>query len=94
MKTKNEKWKGLSALLVDGVVSGSRAIERIQKETAARPFGILERIPVVALPAACVHAVHDLSVSTVHGAIRLVTHTVGVAAKTALDVASTSSEAK
>jgi hypothetical protein len=77
------RWRGVAKLVTDAVEHGSKAVERIQKETAARPFGILEMIPGVAPPARAVHLIHDATVSGVHGVIRLVTHvvdgTVGVA---------------
>ena len=66
------KWRGAVALLRDAVEHGSRAVERIQIETARRPFGIIEHIPVVAAPTRIVHGVHDASVTAVHGIIRAV----------------------
>jgi hypothetical protein len=79
-----KRWLGLKALVQDGVEHGSRAVERIQKATAARTFDILERIPPIAAPAHSVRVVHDLSVSAVHGAIRLVARVVGAAVGAAL----------
>jgi hypothetical protein len=70
------RWRGAAKLLSDAVEQGSKAIERIQKETAQRPFAVLEAIPGVALPARAVHVIHDATVSGVHGAIRLVTRAV------------------
>ena len=67
-----EKWRGAVALLRDAVEHGSRAVERIQIETARRPFGIIEHIPVVAAPTRIVHGVHDASVTAVHEVIRAV----------------------
>ena len=66
------KWRGAVALLRDAVEHGSRAVERIQIETARRPFGIIEHIPVVAAPTRVVHGVHDASVMAVHEVIRAV----------------------
>ena len=78
-----KRWRGVAKLVTDAVEQGSKAVERIQKETARRPFGILEMIPAIAAPARAVHLIHDATVSGVHGAIRLVTRavdgTVGVA---------------
>ena len=70
------RWRGAAKLVTDAVEQGSRAVERIQKETARRPFGILEMIPAIAVQARAVHVVHDATVSGVHGAIRLVTRAV------------------
>ena len=76
-----EKWRGAVALLRDAVEHGSRAVERIQIETARRPFGIIEQIPAVAAPTRIVHGVHDAAISAVHEAIR----GVNVAVSTAVD---------
>jgi len=57
----------------------------VQKETAKRPFGVLEQIPEIAPVARGVHFAHDACVSTVHGAIRLVTRVVGGTVGAALD---------
>lgn len=65
------KWRGLVALTSDVVDHGSRAVEKIHMETAARPFVILEQIPGVDAPAKVVHAVHDLWVGAVYGQVRL-----------------------
>ena len=67
-----EKWRGAVSLVRDAVEHGSRAVERIQIETARRPFGIIEQIPGVAAPTRIVHGVHDASVTAVHGVIRAV----------------------
>jgi hypothetical protein len=68
------KWRGLTALVRDVVTNGSAAIEKVQKETAKRPFTVLEAIPAIAPAARVVHLAHDLSVTATHGAIRVVTH--------------------
>jgi hypothetical protein len=81
------RWRGLVALLRDGVEHGSRAIERIQIETARRPFVILEAIPVVAEPTRVVHVIHDATVSGVHGIVRAVAHGVGATADVLLKAA-------
>jgi hypothetical protein len=72
-----EKWRGLAALVQDAVEHGSRAVERVQKATAQRPFAVLEKIPSIATVAKGVHAIHDASVSSVHGAIRTVNRVAG-----------------
>jgi hypothetical protein len=81
------RWRGAMALLGDTVEHGSRAVERIQIETARRPFAILAHIPVVARPTRVVHAAHDASVSAVHESFRLVNGAVGKAVDFALRVA-------
>jgi hypothetical protein len=85
--SKLKRLRGLKALVQEAVEHGSHAVERVQKETADRPFTILEAIPPIALPARGVHVVYDLTVSTTHVAIRLVTRLVGVGLDVALDVA-------
>jgi hypothetical protein len=75
--TARERWRGLTALVADAVEHGSRAVERVQKATAQRPFAVLEKIPSIATVARGVHAVHDASVTTVHGAIRAVNRVAG-----------------
>jgi hypothetical protein len=71
------KWKGLGELIVDGVEHGSHAVERIQLETAHRPFSLLEQIPVVAPVATAVHVAHTAAVTATHATIRRVTRAVG-----------------
>ncbi len=71
------RWRGLVVLVRDAVENGSMAIEKIQKETAARPFGILEQIRPIAGPVKVIRTLHDTSVATTHGAIRLVNRVVG-----------------
>jgi hypothetical protein len=80
------RWRGLKALVVDAVEHGSRAVEHIQKETARRPFAILEQIPPLRAPAMGIHAIHDTAVSGVHGMIRLVTKVVGGTLDVVIDV--------
>lgn len=65
---------------------GSRAVERVQKETVGRPLALLELVPVVAPLAKVAHVVHDIAVSGVHGTIRLVARVAGGAVDLALEV--------
>lgn len=81
-----ERWRGLKALVVDAVEHGSRAVEHIQKETARRPFEILERIPPLQAPVKGIHTIHDTAVSGVHGMIRLVNKAVGGTLDVVIDV--------
>lgn len=68
--SKLGRWRGLVSLVGDAVAHGSRAVERVQLETAARPFWVLERIPPLALPSKVVHVAHDVGVKVTHGMIR------------------------
>jgi len=81
------RWRGLVALVRDAVEHGSRAVEKVQLETAGRPFGILEQIPAVAEPTRVVHVIHDATVSGVHGIVRAVTRAVGTTVDVVLRVA-------
>jgi hypothetical protein len=78
------RWRGAVALLRDAVEHGSRAVQRVQIETARRPFGIIEHIPGVAVPTRIVHDVHDASVTAVHEVIRTVNALGGAAVDFAL----------
>ena len=83
-------WKrvrGLRALVFDMVEHGSRVVERVQKETADRPFSILEKIPGIEEPARGIHVVYDVSVSTTHQAVRLVSRVVGKGVELGIDIA-------
>lgn len=84
--SKLSRLRGLKALLQDATLQGSHAVERVQKETADRPFTVLEAIPPLAVPARGVHVIYDLTVSTTHIAVRLVTRLVGAGLDVALDV--------
>ena len=81
-----KRWRGVVHLVRDAVEHGSTAVERLQKQTAATPFRVLESLPVIAQPARQVHAVHDGVVSGIHGLVRLVNRGVGVTADAVLDV--------
>ena len=79
------RWRGLKALVQDGVEHGSRAVEDVHMETARRPFVVLALIPPVAKPARLIHVVHDAALSSVYGSIRLVNRLVGGALDVVLD---------
>ena len=74
---KANRWRGLTAMVKDAVENGSIAVEKIQKETANRPFAVLEQLGPLAGPARAIHAVHDFSVSTTHSVIRMATRVIG-----------------
>lgn len=93
MSTPIKKWRGVVALLRDAVEHGSRAVEKVQLETAKRPFVVLEHIPAIATPTKVVHVAHDASVKTVHGIIRGVNAIVGTSIDVVLEHVDASSEA-
>jgi len=68
--------------VVEAVEQGSRAVERIQLETARHRFGILAHVPVLATAAGVVHQVHDAAVTAVHASVRGVSRVAG----TVLDI--------
>ncbi len=72
-----ERLRGLKSLIVDAVEHGSRAVERIQKETVKKPFDLLEQIPPLAVPVKGIHEIHDTAVSGIHEVIRLVNRVTG-----------------
>jgi hypothetical protein len=80
-----ERLRGLKSLVIDAVEHGSRAIEKVQKETARRPFALLEAIPPIAVPAKGVHLVHDTAVTATHTMIRVVNKVVGETLDVVLD---------
>lgn len=77
--------RGLAALVRDAVEHGSRAVEKVHLEIAKRPFAVLEHVPGIEAPTRAVHVVHDLTVQSVYGSIRLVNGLVGTTVEAALD---------
>jgi hypothetical protein len=80
-----QRWRGLKALVVDAVEHGSRAVERIQIETAKVPFDILQQIPPIEAPVKGVRLVHDTAVGAIHGMIRVVNRGAGATLDVVLD---------
>jgi hypothetical protein len=72
-----ERLRGLKQLVQDAVDQGSRAVERLQKEAAKRPFDLLEQIPSIQVPVKGIREIHDTTVTGVHGVIRLVNRVAG-----------------
>lgn len=79
--------RGLKAMVQDAVLEGSKAIERVQVESAARPFSVLEQVEPLAIPAKGVHLVHDAVVAGSHTMVRLWTRAIGATLDVALDLA-------
>ena len=79
------RWRGLKALLVDAALHGSAAVERLQRETAGRPFAVLEALPLIGTPARGVHVVHELALGLTHRAIRAGVRAAGAVLELALD---------
>ena len=71
-----ERLRGAKALVRDVVDQGSRAVERLQKETARRPLELIARIPPLQVPAEGILEIHDMAVSNTHAMIRLVNRVV------------------
>jgi len=74
-----ERLRGLKQLVQDAVDHGSRAVEQIQKETAKRPFDLLEQIPPIKAPVHGIRTIHDTTVTVVHRLIRLSNRIAGEA---------------
>jgi hypothetical protein len=88
MSKERNRIRGLLALATDAVEHGSRAIERVHRATADRPFAILSLFPEpVALPARGVKLVHDVSLTAVYGSIRIVNQAVAATVDVAFDLA-------
>lgn len=89
-----KRLRGFKALVQEAVEQGSRAIERVQLETAKMPFDVLESIPGLKVPASGVRLIYATSVSGAHGMIRLVNKVAGDTLDVVLDtVEQRSSEA-
>src|SRR4051794_17742275 len=82
-----KRWRGLKDLVVQGVHAGSSAIERVQKETAAVPFRIVEALPGVGPAARGVHTLYDAGVTAAHASVRGVASAVSAGLDVAMDVA-------
>jgi len=67
-----KRFRGLKTLVLEAVEKGSRAIERVQIETAKRPFDLLEQVPTLKVPVNGVRAIYNVSISNTHSLIRLV----------------------
>ena len=80
-----DRWRGLFTLVGQAVDRGAAAIERVHLETARRPFRILERIPILAVPAQSVHTIHDATASSVYALIRIVNDAAGKTIDVAID---------
>jgi hypothetical protein len=78
--TQWQRWRGLKALIHDSINGASRAVERVQKETASRWFDRLEAVPPLAPPVRIARVVHDGTTASVHAAIRLTSGLVAAAA--------------
>lgn len=71
-----KRWKGLAHLVRDGVVEGSKALEKVHLDTSDTVYRIVGSLPPLAPPARLVRAVHHTVVQVNHGAVRGVTHAV------------------
>jgi len=80
------RWRGLQRLVEDAVEHGSRAIERVQVESATRPFALLESLPGLGPAVRAVHVLHDASAASTHLTIRGVNSLVGVMLRPAIDL--------
>jgi hypothetical protein len=77
--------RGLKALVEAAVDQGSRAIEKVQIQTAKVPFDLVEKIPGAKVPVSGVRELYNTGVSSVHGMIRLANKVVGDTVEVVLD---------
>ncbi len=82
----SKRWRGLKDLVQAAIDEGSRAVERVQLESAQRPFQLLQAIPSLAGPVQLIAAVHDGVVRGVHSGIRLGNRALGTALDVVLEV--------
>ena len=71
-----ERIKGLSKLVAEAVDHGSRAVERVHRESAKRPFEMLKIISPIAGVVRAVESVHDAVVTTSYDGVRTITRAV------------------
>ncbi len=88
MIKEQNRIRGLLALATEAVEHGSRAVERVHRATADRPFALIGLLPApVALPARGIKLVHDVSLTAVYGSIRIVNQAVAATVDVAFDLA-------
>lgn len=75
-----QEWAGALALIATGLEAASQRVEDMHRAIAAKPFGVLARVPVVAEVSAVVRISHDGITHGVHEAIRASARLLGVAA--------------
>lgn len=81
-----KRWRGLKDLVQAAIDEGSRAVERVQLESAQRPFLLLQAIPSLTGPVQLIAAVHDGVVRGVHSGIRLGNRALGTVLDAVIDV--------
>jgi hypothetical protein len=86
----HQRLRGLQALFEDAVEHGSAAVERVHRETLRRPFEIVAAIPPIEEPARALQAIHELALTGVYRAIRLVNRWLGGGLAFALERAAAS----
>lgn len=73
----NERLRGFKMLVQTAVDQGSRALERVQIQTAKIPFDLVAQIPGAKVPAEGARQIYNTGVSSVHTMVRLVNQVVG-----------------
>ena len=92
MSEEKKRLRGLKNLVADAVVHGSKAVEKVHLATAKRTFDVLEAVPGIEGPAKPLHVLHDLSVKSVYGTIRVVTAVVSGTLDLVIDAAAKDDE--
>ena len=77
--------KGTKDLLLDGIENGTRAVQKVHQEIAARPFVVLESFEPVAKHAQAAKEIHQKLIGDTYDMIRLVSRVLGDAAGELID---------
>lgn len=80
-----QQLRGLKDLIQETVEAGVNAIEETHQAIARKPFAILEKIPIIALPARAVEQVQRTVTGGVYQSIRVVNRIAGAVATRILD---------
>ena len=77
--------RGIADLLHDGVALAVNLTARTHRAIARQPFGVLERIPLLALPAVAINTIQHTITRSVYGTIHAVNNGAGAIATQALN---------
>ena len=77
--------RGIADLLHEGVALAVDLTARTHRAIARQPFGVLERIPLLALPAAAINTMQHTITRSVYGTIHAVNNGAGAIATQALN---------
>lgn len=78
--------RGIADLLHDGVALAVNLTARTHRAIARQPFGVLERIPLLALPAAAINTIQHTITRSVYGTIHAVNNGAGAIVSYTLNI--------